>query len=268
MNLFYALFSIFSLAEYIADSQIIDGELVDKIEDSNFVVGIQYHKSFTHHPFNCAGTIVSNCKIVTAAHCVFGRSSFTLIFGTIDLHKPIHTVNITENDIIVHPIYSKKSPWFNDIAVIELKKKLKFSPMIDKIDMVDEGYVAKTDDQISMFGFTESIHPDRTPKRSNLRSVNSTIADFETCKSSYWNKCKDRVLENQRQFCVSLRNGTHNLTNSGDSGGPVITKDRKFLGVISYDAQQLPEVCTFIAGHRLFIQDPRAFVSSFHQLFK
>lgn len=85
-----------------------------------------------------------------AAHCVKNRTSFTLIFGSTDIDDPHYTVNITEKDIIIHPEYSGGRPYRNDIAVVEMKKMLKFGPKMDKIDMVDENYIPKTGDTVTM----------------------------------------------------------------------------------------------------------------------
>lgn len=55
---------------------------------------------------------------MTAAHCLEkfkkedkssgNRALFTLIFGTTDLNNRFYTVNVTEQDIIIHPRYKGK----------------------------------------------------------------------------------------------------------------------------------------------------------------
>lgn len=40
-----------------------------------------------------------------------------------------------------------------DLAVIQLEDRLIFGPNIDKIDMLDEDYVPKTMDEVTIFGY-------------------------------------------------------------------------------------------------------------------
>ncbi|XP_031622742.1 chymotrypsin-like elastase family member 1 [Contarinia nasturtii] len=264
MILFYTcviIYSCLNMEYYVVYPQIIEGNLVDRIEDHNYMVELKYYKSEDESKFCCAGVIVSPWKILTVAHCVHNRTAFRLIFGTINVFAPLETVEITEKEVTIHPEYSGGVLLSNDIAVIQLNKPLVFNSKINQIKMVTDYYAAKAGDTVKMLGFTEGIGPNRTTTRSNLRYVESTITDFRTCHNSYWNHKMKRWVDENTQICVDLRNRTINNTNRGDSGGPLITSDDppKLLGLTSYDFKGLPEIFVKISAYRTFISNPKGY---------
>lgn len=164
---------------------IIDGELIKDIEKYKYMVRIQYHNSPNISIYICGAIVISNRTVLTAAHCVknlkINKLSFSLIFGTVDLDKPYHVVNITDENIVIHPEYSGGAPSYeNDIAVMELKQNLTFDSNINQAKRVEKGFTLKTGDTITMLGYTEAKHPSRqVVDRKHLRSVRSTVADFK-----------------------------------------------------------------------------------------
>lgn len=198
---------------------IVDGKFVEKIEHRNYMVSIRTTRNegdFTF-PYESTGTIISDRKIVSTAHSLNNVDSVKLIFGTIDLNQPFLEMEISLDEITKHPEFSVEN-FKNDISVIQLKKKLKFNSKIDKIDMVDEGYVAEPGARVTMLGYSVPCDAYRSYNYSNLRYVHSKIADFDECWKSYWGGTYKSALNGEKQFCVSLRDGKHN-TNVGDSGG-------------------------------------------------
>ncbi|XP_031624500.1 uncharacterized protein LOC116341525 [Contarinia nasturtii] len=127
MSLFYAFFATIALFEYTefhgrVFAQIVEGNLVDKIEDYNFVVGLEMPVNDTHSK-KCVAIIVSPWKILTAAHCVKtsveNATEVLLRFGTLNLEEPLSKVVITKDDIFVHPRYGGFTPlvaFANDIG--------------------------------------------------------------------------------------------------------------------------------------------------------
>ncbi|XP_031633673.1 uncharacterized protein LOC116347270 [Contarinia nasturtii] len=266
MNLVYVLFTVFLLIgykEYRGEvvSQILDGNLVPYIEYHNYIVGLQYNREWNWRYISCVGSIVSPWKVVTAAHCVHNRTSFTIVFGTVDLNYRYFTLDVNGEDIISHPAYSGGRPFKNDIAVLRLNTRIPFDTKVEKIDMVDEGYIPREGDLVTMLGYTQSLESGkkRNTLKSPLREINSTVESFYKCQDSYSD------LNQQRQFCVKLRSGRHN-TNQGDSGGPVLTSDRKFIGVTSFDRDDEPEVFTLsttrVSGYRDWIANPTEYSGS------
>lgn len=133
--------------------------------------------------------------------------------------------------------------------------------------MVKKNYIAKSGNAVTMLGYSENL----------LRYVNSTVAEFDVCQNTYHN-----LLAKGKQFCVNY--GQYYITNSYAGGisflvvffktnynnllnslGPVVLKDR-LLGIVSYNFNGHPEVCSLIDGHRKFIENPEVsiFVLNFY----
>lgn len=117
---------------------IIGGKDVERIEDHNYMVLILSGKR-DGAPSRSAGTIISKSKIVTTAHSLFGKEKVSLGLGTSGKGSgpPHRILDISEDEIIIHPDYRKGHFHDNDIAVIKLKEKLDFDLKIGNISMVD-----------------------------------------------------------------------------------------------------------------------------------
>lgn len=84
------------------------------------------------------------------------KNSVTLAFATTNIDEPYYTLEVSQDEIVVHPDYTGSYPYSNNIAVIELKNNLTFGPKINKIDLVDVNYKTKTVkyvDMVILIGF-------------------------------------------------------------------------------------------------------------------
>ncbi|XP_031634115.1 trypsin-like isoform X2 [Contarinia nasturtii] len=150
----------------------------------------------------------------------------------------------------------------NDIAVILLKKKIPFGQKIGKINLVERGYIPKVGESVSILGYTQ-LNEETTPSYfpSNLRYVNSTIADFQTSRQKNSDFNSALFVDDKEQFCVSSNDGKP-IINMGDSGGPVLTRDNKLLGIVSWgmnEPEYLYDIMTLIPAYMDFINDPVQF---------
>lgn len=162
-----------------------DGELIQRFEDHNYMAAILSTRRGEAGRFVCGATIISEDKILSAAHCVVDRYSIDLIIGAANLNGLHHTVKVNQSEIIIHPAYELNGnhslcSYVNDIAVIQLKEPLVFSRMVGKIDMVLGRSKVDKDlenepEHVKMLGYPDN----------RLRSINSTIAD-SGCFFSYW----------------------------------------------------------------------------------
>lgn len=113
-------------------SKIVGGQNA-KIRTWNWVVSLR-----VQNRFRCAGSILSNSWIITAAHCFIivnnlganifsiNPSDITVHAGSINQHeeKQLHRVN----DIIFHPQFDG-STFHNDIALLQLSSSLHMTDM-------------------------------------------------------------------------------------------------------------------------------------------
>ena len=99
--------------------------------DWGWQVLLKYQGSFT-----CGGSLINRQWIVTAAHCVYGRSlipsSFTIEIGGHNLNS-INSWQISRNGdtIKIHPSYNPNT-LANDIALIKLSVKFKYFQITNK----------------------------------------------------------------------------------------------------------------------------------------
>lgn len=174
-----------------------DGVLVDKIGNYKHVAAVQYKETGSNEVEVCTATIMTAFKIMTAAHCVFERKSVNLIVGSTNLDDPYQTVNVSSQEIICHPEFSIAEPYENDLAVIQLKKMLKFDGKIGQKDSVNKGYKPTQGQSVTILGYSNK----------KLRLIESTIHDMVACRYSYLELNKDDPwLDDAKQCCVSLAN--------------------------------------------------------------
>lgn len=176
---------------------------VYETNDFKFIAGILYTK--ISESGSCGAVILSNNKIVTCAHCVYDTFSVTFLLATVNTDEPYYALNVLRDEMFLHPEFNKKSPYKNDIAVIILKKPIKFGSKVGKIDMVPVSYVIKPGEELQILGYSESQGSlyQQTYFDTHLRLMNATMSDFDACNDIYSNTDK---LEKAKQFCVMLNN--------------------------------------------------------------
>lgn len=85
----------------------------------------------------CGCAILNSKFLLTASHCVVGQSarSLEILVGTNDLGKGGKYYEVKR--YVMHEEYNSP-PFANDIAVIELKKSIKFDEKTSPIELNDE----------------------------------------------------------------------------------------------------------------------------------
>lgn len=180
----------------------------------------------------CGAVTVSKRKVVTAAHCM--KEEYVVLalnFGSRNIENPYYKVNITREQITLHPKYNGTSKK-NDIAVIDLPEDIVFSERVGEIEMADKNdHLLKVGAKVIILGYTKCDGIDMEIRQSDLRYIESTIADFDTCAEAFWKRSSIR-LNRETYFCVDMCNGVHCI-NKGDSGGKFVNFTPHLLTMIS-----------------------------------
>ena len=170
----------------------------------------------------CGGTLVKGNKVVTAAHCVSGRSaaSTRVVWGREDKQSTAGTVaSVTR--IWVHPSYTSASSG-SDVAVLTLATSISstYLPLATPSDTAL--YAAGTSTTILGWGTTSS---GGSASRYLLKATVPVTSDA-TCKTAYSNYSSTSMV------CAGYPQGGTD-TCQGDSGGPLVAGG-KLIGITSW----------------------------------
>ncbi|MFD9733831.1 S1 family peptidase [Umezawaea sp. NPDC059074] len=170
----------------------------------------------------CGGTLVKGTKVVTAAHCVAGRSasSTRVVWGREDKQSTAGVVaSVTR--IWVHPNYQGTSTG-SDVAVLTLDRSISstYLPLATPSDT--SLYAAGTSTTILGWGTTSS---GGSASRYLLKATVPVTSDA-TCKTAYPQYSPTSMV------CAGYPQGGVD-TCQGDSGGPIVAGG-KLIGATSW----------------------------------
>ncbi|KOC69515.1 Trypsin-1 [Habropoda laboriosa] len=224
------------------DPRIVNGE--DALPgEIPFQVSLQNKGSAFHF---CGGSVLSQNYVITAAHCVSGKSasSIQVVAGTIDLSKPDSQRNVVK--VIVHEKYDSSDSWINDIALLKVDKPFVKSKNVDFVRLPSPDVVIAPNQIARVSGWGRLWQGG--PTTIYLQRVNILVASQDYCKLMY-NKRHYNIYDSH--ICAydpSVEKGSCH----GDSGGP-LTVNGTLTGLVSWAMgcalTDYPTVYTRVASH-------------------
>ena len=207
-----------------ATPQIIGGRPAG--EAYPFMASLQYKDPNRPSPIRCGATLVSPHWLVTAAHCVAGLdgveldpSPFQVRIGSTD-HQAGSTHQIER--FVAHPWWGSGQESIADIGMIKLTTPAS-QPFLDNVGSPSDGTPVRT------LGWGRTVDGDSSSIPRQLQELDSTTLPYENCVHN------DPYDITPGDLCVDAPGGTAGIC-SGDSGGPLLYRDRGtwfFAGIAS-----------------------------------
>ncbi|CAH2101573.1 unnamed protein product [Euphydryas editha] len=187
----------------------------------------------------CGASLISNTRLVTAAHCwrsrYFTATMFTVILGARSFSQGFARINT--NDVVLHPNFNAVN-LHNDVAVIRVppNNRIPYLNFILPIEL-DTGSSKHVGVVATAVGYGRTY--DIGPTSNELRQVDVPVIDNAEC---------DRVYPGgyiiDSTLCTSTRYG-RGICN-GDSGGPLTIRrnsndsqnanDNLLIGITSFSS--------------------------------
>jgi len=211
----------------IVSSKIVGGSIAP-VGAWPWQVALLFNGSSPEFGQFCAGSLITEEWVVTAAHCVTSSSGVPKLPSSIDVQAGIHTLSSNEGQrrdlsaIVVHPSYDSNI-FDDDIALVKLSSPVTLNSTVSTIvpltpedgSLADPGVTAT----VTGWGTTSS----GGPSSDVLLQVEVPIVSTSDCNSS--TSYNGGITVNM--LCAgSIEDGGIDSC-QGDSGGPLVVPDAR-----------------------------------------
>ena len=202
------------------NTRIVNGEPTN-IKLHPYQVSLEYYSRF-----GCSGSIINEYHVLTAGHCVSGRSlaSLRVRSGSNYIHRGgvLHNVN----KIMLHEGYSLNTVPRNDVAIIRVDEPFELSENTYPIKLNNDSEATKPGMFANASGWG-TIYAGG-PVNPTLLQVSLPFIEMEECQEAF--KMYGEIPNGQ--ICTWSKDTKKGVCH-GDSGGPLTMND-KLVGIVSW----------------------------------
>ncbi|XP_057314060.1 zinc metalloproteinase nas-15-like isoform X2 [Hydractinia symbiolongicarpus] len=198
----------------------------------------------------CGASLISTNWLVTAAHCVKGKSALeiTVHLGVHSLAKNEKSLQkIPVRQVIIHHSYGRPSRMNNDIALLQLVRPAILNDRVKSVCLPKQDDSVKVGTKCYITGWGKTKHPGTGS--IILQQSDLDIVDNGICHALNYGNYRIRVTKGM--VCAGLGKGTIQGGCHGDSGGPLVCKQNgKF--VLHGDVSWGSHTCDTSKGYTVF----------------
>ncbi|XP_026161886.1 elastase-1-like [Mastacembelus armatus] len=165
--------------------RVVGGEVVPYHTSWPWQVSLQYNSDGSYHHF-CGGTLIRRGWVMTAAHCVFGSSSFRVVLGDRVLHHSDGTEQFRNViSVHIHPEWNSNSiSSGNDIALLRMSSEVTLTSYVKLASLPQIGEILPHNNPCYITGYGRTSTGGSMT--ATMMQAYLPIVDHETCTSSGW----------------------------------------------------------------------------------
>ncbi|XP_011497640.1 PREDICTED: chymotrypsin-2-like [Ceratosolen solmsi marchali] len=213
----------------------IVGGLETSITSYPHVVSI---RNYTTNSFICAGSIISQWNILTAAHCLFLLQNYNdvRIYSGTSSSSSINAIHHGVDYVVFHPDFAfnpEQNLFLHNIAIIKVRSRIFLSVTQAIIALPTAVPFSETVSYIVGWGEVDTA--DSAIIKPILTMSTAIFINSQDCGTYY------QILVYDSQICTVSLPGVG--VYAGDAGGSV-TRRGELQGIISYTFNRLPRMPT------------------------
>ena len=187
----------------------------------------------------CAGTLIDERTILTAAHCLYDSDKIEISASDITVSIGVHDIrsNSTDSTITQTKIHSgydlTTTVSSNDIALLRLTTSTENITTVDRASVTSTNTAVSFESETTLLGWglTTLSEPDdeATGNLSNiLQQVNLPLQTDTGCEANTVS-----IFDASTMICAGDDDGGEGACN-GDSGGPLLLSSGEQVGIVSW----------------------------------